>query len=403
MTDTDQHAEVHGSTEPGFEAVRDAFAANFDQGLEVGAAFAAYHRGRKVVDLWGGVADRDRARPWEEDTTILVFSTTKGAVALCANMLAERGQLDVDAPVADYWPEFAEGGKEAIPVRQLLCHQAGLAWIDEHMTLDQACAWFPVTEALARMAPHWEPGTKHGYHATTYGWLVGEVIRRIDGRTVGRFFAEEVAAPLGLRFWIGLPESEEDHVARLISFEIPDLPESSGGGFADLASLIGPDSMMMKALGSPPGAFADPDVWNSRQVRAAEIPAANGVTDARSLARMYASTVGPVDGVRLLGAEQLARATTQLTSGPNIVLMDLDLQFGLGFMVPSSIITLGARQGATHGFGHFGAGGSAGWADSDAELAFGYVMNRMDIGLAGDLRSSSLIDATYEAAGRIGS
>ncbi len=407
MTDTSPRTDVHGTVAPGFEPVRDAFVANFDQGLEVGAAFAAYHRGRKVVDLWGGVADRDRGTPWAEDSVILVFSTTKGATAVCANILAERGLLDVDAPVATYWPEFAANGKADIPVAQLLCHQAGLAWLDGPLTLEQTCAWTPVTEALAAEPPHWAPGTAHGYHATTYGWLVGEVVRRIDGRSLGTFFHEEVAAPLGLDFWIGTPEAVEPRVARLISFGLPAAPGADGDGgdtegFGGLMALLGPDSMIVKALGTPRGAFADPDVWNSRQVRAAEIPAANGVTDARSLARMYAALVGEVDGVRLLGAEQLSRAITQRTSGPNIVLMDLDIQFGLGFMVPSSIITLGEAQGATRGFGHFGAGGSAGWADPDAELGFGYIMNRMDIGLAGDLRSSNLINATYEAAGKAG-
>ena len=208
----------------------EVFVANFDEGREVGAAFAAYHRGRKVVDLWGGVADPATGRPWSEDTIVLVFSSTKGATALCANLLAERGQLDVDAPVADYWPEFAQAGKGQIPVRYLLSHEAGLAWIDGDMSLEEALSWDPVVAALARQKPHWEPGTQHGYHATTYGWLVGEVIRRVCGRSVGTFFREEVAGPLGLDFWIGLPESEEPRVAPLIAFELP--------GGADFLSAI---------------------------------------------------------------------------------------------------------------------------------------------------------------------
>jgi CubicO group peptidase (beta-lactamase class C family) len=406
MTDLRAPGDVQGWTDPSFESVREAFSANFEQGLEVGAAFSAYHDGRKVVDLWGGVADRATSRPWEEDTLILVFSTTKGATALCANMLAERGLLDVDAPVAQYWPEFAQAGKEHIRVRELMSHQAGLAWVDRSMTLEEACSWDPVVKALAEEAPHWEPGTAHGYHATTFGWLVGEVVRRIDGRSLGRFFHEEVAKPLNLDFYIGLPESEEPRVAPLLMFNIkevlPDVDVADDSGLAGIAALLGPDAMIVKALGAPGGAFNSPDAFNTRAVRAAEIPAANGVTDARSLARMYAGIIGDVDGVRLLGAEQLRKATTQLTSGPNIVLLDMDIQFGLGFMVPSEMIAVGKQFGATHGFGHFGAGGSAGWADPDAGLAFGYVMNRMDIGLAGDRRSENLMNATYEAAGRLG-
>jgi CubicO group peptidase (beta-lactamase class C family) len=383
---------VNGFTAPGFEQVRDAFAANLESGRDVGAAFAAYHHGRKVVDLWGGIADTETGRGWEEDSIILVFSTTKGATALCANMLAERGELDVDAPVARYWPEFAQGGKADIPVKYLLSHQAGLAWIDGEMSLEEALSWDPVVAALAQQTPHWEPGMQHGYHATTYGWLVGEVIRRVTGASVGAFFQTEVAEPLGLDFWIGLPEAEEPRVVPLITFELPE----DLGLTEMIDAFIGPDTGLGKALIAPGGALAEPTVWNSRGVRAAEIPAANGVTDARSLARMYASMIGETDGIRLLGKDQLERATTQLTSGPNAVLMNLDIQFGLGFMVPSSLIVLGGPRS----FGHFGAGGSMGWADPDAGLATGYVMNRMDIGLAGDVRSLNLFNATSEAAAR---
>jgi CubicO group peptidase (beta-lactamase class C family) len=383
---------VKGFTARGFEQVREAFAANLESGRDVGAAFAAYHHGHKVVDLWGGVADKESGRPWEEDSIILVFSTTKGATALCANMLAERGALDVDAPVAHYWPEFAQGEKNEIPVKFLLSHQAGLAWIDGEMSLEEALSWDPVVDALARQTPSWEPGTQHGYHATTYGWLVGEVIRRVAGTSVGAFFRTEVAEPLGLDFWIGLPEAEEPRVVPLIPFELPE----DQGLTEMIDAFLGPDTGLGKALVAPGGALAETTVWNLRALRAAEVPAANGVTDARSLARMYASMIGETDGIRLLGKAQLERATAQLTSGPNAVLMNLDIQFGLGFMVPSSLVVLGGPRS----FGHFGAGGSMGWADPDAGLATGYVMNRMDIGLAGDDRSLRLFNATAEAAAR---
>jgi CubicO group peptidase (beta-lactamase class C family) len=378
--------DIHGWTADGFEGVRDAFVANFEQQAEVGAAFSAYHRGQKVVDLWGGTADPATGRPWDEDTVILVFSTTKGATAVCAHRLAEDGRLDIDAPVATYWPEFAAAGKADMPVSYLMCHQAGLAWIDGTMTLDEALAWDPVVERLANEAPKWEPGTAHGYHATTYGWLVGEVVHRIDGRSLGTFFHDEVATPLGLDFWIGLPESIEPRVAPLVTIELP----SEGPGRELMDQFMGPDTMLGKALSAPGGAFTDFTLFNSREVRAAEVPAANGVTDARSLARMYGALVSEVDGQRLLGPGQVKAASTQRTSGPNIVLMDMDIQFGLGFMVPSSLMP--NRPGS---FGHFGAGGSAGWADPEAELGMGYVMNRMDLGLAGDMRSANLFNAVY--------
>jgi CubicO group peptidase (beta-lactamase class C family) len=391
--------EIHGTVAPGFEKVLDAFQKNFDEGKEIGAAFSAYHRGEKVVDLWGGVANTDTGAPWNEDTIILVFSTTKGATAICANKLAQEGRLDVDAPVAEYWPEFAARGKHDIPVSYLLSHQAGLAWIDGEMTTEEALSWEPVVAALAAQAPAWEPGTQHGYHATTYGWLVGEVIRRVTGKSVGTYFHEAVAAPLHLDFWIGLPEEEDARVAMLTSM-IPvevtaeQLKDPGDDPVAQMvAAFLGPDTMLGRALFAPGGALTDQRVWNSREMRAAEVPAANGVCDARSLARMYAACVGEVDGVRLLTTEQVKRATTQQTSGPNKILMDMDIQFGLGFMLTSTLMTLGGPNS----FGHFGAGGSVGWADPDAELGFGYVMNRMDMGLAGDLRSYNLINACYDS------
>src|SRR5438477_3959289 len=386
--------ETSGTTATGFEGVRDAFEANFTKGLEVGASFSAYHRGHKVVDLWGGTADVVTGRAWDERTLALVFSTTKGATAVCANKLAQEGRLDVDAPVARYWPEFAAGGKEDIPVSFLLSHQAGLAWVDAEMSLEEALSWDPVVDALAQQVPHWTPGSRHGYHATTYGWLVGEVIRRVTGKSVGTYFHDEIATPLGLDFWIGLPESEEPRVAPLVGGLTDPLITEDPEVRAFLDAIMGPDTQLGKALFAPGGAFSAPDIWNSRALHAAEVPAANGIGDARSIARMYAACIGTVDGVRILSDEQLRRATTQLTSGPNTVLLDLDIQFGLGFMLRSSLIELGGPRS----FGHFGAGGSVGWADPGAELAFGYVMNRMDIGLAGDVRSFELINACYAAA-----
>jgi len=395
-------ADVQGWTADGFEGVRDVFQANLDNGSEVGAAFSAYHRGNKVADLWGGVSDATTEKPWQEDTLMLVFSTTKGATAVCANKLAQEGHLDVTAPVAQYWPEFGQAGKEDMPVEFLLSHQAGLAWIDGKMTQEEALSWDPVIAALARQEPSWEPGSQHGYHATTYGWLVGEVVKRIAGKSVGTYFADEVAAPLGLDFWIGLPAEEESRVGTLISF-IPagvsldpadDVPGTEVDAVADLMrAFLGPDTPLGKALFAPGGALSDADLWNSREMHAAEVPAANGIADARSIARMYASCIGEVDGIRILSEAQVADATRQRTSGPNTILFDMDVQFGLGFMVRSDLLALGGPKS----FGHFGAGGSVGWADPEAELSFGYIMNRMDLGMAGDARSFNLVNACYDA------
>ncbi len=301
--------DIQGEVASGFERVKDAFAANFEKHGDVGAAFALYHRGQKVVDLWGGIADEATGRPWAEDSLQLVFSTTKGATAVCANLLVQRGELDLDAPVVTYWPEFGAEGKENIPVRWLLSHRAGLPVVDNAPSPEEALAWDPIIKLLETQAPVWEPGTAHGYHALTYGWLVGEVVRRISGKSLGQFFADEVAAPLGLDFWIGLPASQESRVSPLIQ-----------GGFGaadvniDLASLpdeireiaeafLSPDSLVNRALFVTKPALE----FNSPEVHAAEIPAANGITDARSLARMYAGLVGDgVDGVRLFTDETVA-------------------------------------------------------------------------------------------------
>lgn len=382
---------VEGWTAPGFELVREVFEKNFAGGLEIGASFAAYHHGRLVVDLWGGIADPETGRPWTRDTVAVVFSSTKGVTAMCAHKLAQEGRLDLEAPVAEYWPEFAQAGKADIPVSYLLSHQAGLAWVDARLTQDDVLAWDPLIRALERQEPLWKPGTAQGYHAVTYGHLVGEVVRRVSGRSVGTYLRDEICDPLGADFWIGLPEAEEARVASLVGGLGDDVPDDVR---AVMDQFIGPETMLGKAL-SVNGALDTGAAFNTRAVHAAEVPAAGGITDARSLARLYAACVGEVDGIRILAPDQVRLASTQRTSGPNIVILNLDLQFGLGFIVPSSILQLGGPSS----FGHFGLGGSAGWADPDAELAFGYVMNRLELGLAGDQRSYSLVNACYDAIG----
>ncbi len=398
---------INGWTAPGFEGVRDAFQGNFDKGLEDGAAFAAYHHGEKVVDLWGGVADTTTGRPWNEDT--------KGATAMCANRLIEQGRLDVEAPVTQYWPEFAQSGKEAVTVADLLAHRAGLPWIDGAMSFDEAIVWEPVVEALARQSPAWEPGTDHGYHATTFGYLVGEVVRRVTGRTLGTYFREEIAGPLDADWYVGLPPAEEHRVARLVAG--PDgspfaMLSSVGTGsdadpameaiLAQLAPYIGPDGWLKKALEAPGGAFSSEEVWADPRLHAAEIPAANGICDARSLARVYGACVGDVarstgEAFRVVGADLLDKALVQQTVGPDRVLLGMDIQWGLGFMLNVGVIPL-AGLGGSRSFGHFGMGGSVGWADPDIELGVGYVMNRMSLGATGDSRSADLVHATLAAA-----
>ncbi len=380
---------VHGTVSKGFERVRDAFETNFSEGGEVGAAFCLHVKSRKVVDLWGGLTDV-KGKTWKENTPALVFSTTKGATAICAMMLVDQKRLDIDAPVAQYWPEFAAGGKADIPVRMLLNHQAGLPVIDAPLTRAQVLEVAPIVDALAKQTPVWPPGSRHGYHALTYGWLVGELVRRITGKSIGQFFKEEVAGPLGLDFWIGLPADEESRVARLITAPPPTDPAI----LAQMAALFGPDSLAGRAL-SLNGAMSGPpggdSVFNLPEVHRSEIPAANGITTARSLSRLYAACIGTVKGTRLFGKRTLDKALKIQSDAPDAVL-GLRTTFGLGFMrTGPEIQMLGPNS-----FGHAGAGGSLGFGDFDTGVGFGYVMNQMGSGLLIDPRAARLIGAVRE-------
>jgi len=388
-------AHVDGLVEPGFEAVRDAFIRNFAEHDEVGAGFSLHVEGHKVVDIWGGVADPDTGRAYDEQTLQLVFSTTKGATASCVNLLIQRGLIDLDAPVATYWPEFAQAGKESIPVRWLMGHRAGLVTVDKPLSLEEVLAWDPIVDALAVQEPLWEPGTAHGYHAVTFGWLLGELIRRVDGRGLGQFFHDEIAAPLGLEFWIGLPESEEPRVAPLLGGIAQDPAELSEEARALYEQFMGPESLLGRAL-TLNGAFAQSN-WDSREVHAAEIGAANGITNARSLSRMYAGLAGPLEGADaspLYTREQMDAARTTQTSGADKCLF-FETTFGLGYMTSSPF----SPYGGAGSFGHAGAGGSVGFADPDNQIAVGYVMNKMMQNLSGDPRTRGLIQASYEAVG----
>lgn len=381
---------IYGEVAPGFESVHEAFAANFARHGDIGAAVCVYLDGRPVVDLWGGIADPDSGHPWARDTLQLVYSATKGATATSAHMLVDRGALDLDAPVAEYWPEFAANGKAEIPVRWLLSHQAGLVALDQPVPLAEALAWHPMVAALAAQRPQWTPGTAHGYHGRTWGWLVGEVIRRVSGRSPGRFFADEIAGPLGLDFFIGLSASERDRVSRMV-YQPPEVdfatlpPEEIPEELRELvAAWRDPNSFSNRAF-----AVTDPTEidFNSPEVQAAELPASNGVGTARSLARMYAALIDEVDGVRLLTPETLASATKEHASGVDKVMV-VPSRFSAGYMLP---IETNPMTGP-NAFGHTGRGGSLGFADPEHGIAFGYVMNNI-IGGPDDVRATSLVDA----------
>ncbi len=297
-------AHLGGSVETGFEPVQEAFASNFAQHGEVGAACCVYLNGKRVVDLWGGTTTTEGSDPYTADALQMVWSTTKGVVAIAAHMLAQEGKLDFDAPVAEYWPEFAKQGKAKIPVRWLFSHQSGLAAIDRPLTLDDVLAWTPVVEALEAQQPLWEPGTAHGYHTFTYGWLAGEVIRRVAGQSVGAFVAERIAKPLQAEFWIGLPEAQNKRVAPII----PTPPPAPGTPPDALAARIAdPTSLAHRSFVNP---AIPPTAFNELPFRMAEIPAGNGIGTARGLARIYAATIGQLDGVRLLNQDTLTKATS---------------------------------------------------------------------------------------------
>ncbi|MCC8247128.1 serine hydrolase domain-containing protein [Saccharothrix luteola] len=381
---------TYEQVEQGWGKVADVFRANFADGGEVGAACTVYVGGRPVVDLRDGLADRETNRPWTGDTIVQVASTTKGAAAICAHMLVQRGELDLDAPVTRYWPEFGANGKADIPVRWLLSHQVGLPIVDGPLTFEQACAWDPVIRALEAQAPLWQPGTEHVYHSMTYGFLVGEVVRRVTGKSLGTYFADEVAAPLGLDAWIGLPEEHEDRVATLhyaAPFSVEELLAgmiATTGLDADtvtawVQAVWGADSVQARA-GEVGGAFDNTSAYfTTRAWRAAEFPAANMVADAHSIARMYAATVSDVDGVRLLDPATVERATEVQTGGTRMhglpagleIPADRSFNMSLGFWrscPPMPMLGPGS-------FGHPGSGGSIGFADPDAGVGFAYVTN----------------------------
>jgi CubicO group peptidase (beta-lactamase class C family) len=413
MPSTTNPIRVQGHVEEGWGPVADTFRWNFEGSPgEVGAACCVYVGGRTVVDVWGGVADHETNRPWTEDTIVEVASTTKGATSICAHLLAQRGELDLDAPVVEYWPEFGAAGKERIPVRWLLSHQAGLPLVDGPLSFEEACAWHPVIRALEAQRPEWQPGTEHLYHAHTFGFLVGEVVRRVSGKSLGAFFADEVAAPLGLSAWIGLPDEHAERVARITyaPFALEELTagliEATGleedTVTAWIRALYSPDSAAARA-GELGGAF-DPtsDFVNDRAFLAAEFPSANMVADARSVARMYAATVSEVDGVRLLHPDTVERMTVVQTDKTRMhglppgldVPPDRSFYMSLGFWRACPPMPMvGPRS-----FGHPGSGGSIGFADPEAGVGFSYVPNLWSWNIA-EPRAGNLAAAVVACLG----
>jgi CubicO group peptidase (beta-lactamase class C family) len=369
-------ANVEGFTALGWERVRDAFAANFEQGREIGASYAVVRDGALVVDLWGGHRDRARTRRWSEDTLVNVWSTTKGLASLCVALLVERGKLSYEQTVASVWPEFAANGKSGLTVAQLLSHQGGLSGLREPIVARDFADHAKIASLLAAQAPFFAPGTS-GYHAITHGFLTGELVRRATGLTLGEFFRREIAEPLGADAWIGLPEREDARAAEIVP------PE---GG----ANMPLPEHPAARAaLGNPP---LDPALPNERWWRACELPAANGQANAKALARIYGVLArgGEQDGRRYLSRETLAEARRERVQGTDLVLQ-VPMQWAAGWMLNG----LGIYGPNASTFAHAGWGGAFGAADPEAKLGIGYAMNQMFPNLMGDPRSLTLLEATY--------
>jgi CubicO group peptidase (beta-lactamase class C family) len=392
--------KIEGTCHPRFATVADEFRRNFDERDEVGASVAVTVQGDTVVDLWGGFMDADRSQPWVEDTLCNVMSCTKGAVALCAHLLASSGELDVDEPVATYWPEFAAAGKEVILVRHLLSHQAGLPVLQDYVPYGALYDWEGIVARLAAQAPMWDPGTRHGYHALTWGFLVGEVIRRITGQGVGQFLASEVCGPLGLELWIGLPESEHDRVATFLPpTPSPDEPVSR----YTIESMTQPDSIPFQVMMNN-GGYLAPGEWDSPAALSAVIPASGGVGHARALAGLYGAVVGDgrIGRFRLEPEDVTRMGAVVSAAGEDVVLYGpgrWTLGFHKGGGSPRGVVPPVRVSLSEEAFGHTGFGGSIAFADPGADMSFAYVMNQMrsDMGLAptGQL----LVDAVYRALG----
>ena len=389
---------IQGFCHPQFSAVRQAFQENFIRNGEVGASVSLCLHGEPVVNLWAGHTHWTKLKRWQEDTLVNIFSGTKGITAICALMLVDRGLLDLDAPVAQYWPEFGVKGKENIPVKWVLNHKAAVTGVRKRLLGRSLYDWRTMSNALASQEPWWEPGVKHGYHALSYGWILGEVIKRVSGKTVGQFVADEISGPLGLDLHIGLHKSEHRRIAPMI---LPvGIPEAADTWNLLKTCVTDPFGPTMSAMTNPTTIATG---VNSVSWRSGELPAANAHCTALSLAKLYGVLAcgGTSNGnstsdspVTLVSPETLKYAYEESSYGHDYILK-MDTRFSMGFMLNQK--ALAGRFGpGLKSFGHNGAGGSFAFADPDMGLSYGYVMNKMGSYLLMDPRSQALIDASYE-------
>jgi CubicO group peptidase (beta-lactamase class C family) len=376
--------DIEGFVLPGFEKVKAAFAANWDV-YEVGASCAVVYKGRMVADLWGGYRGKDYVKPWGKDTLVNVYSTTKGMAALTIAILVEEGKLEYESRVVDYWPEFGAQGKDRVTVAQVLSHQAGICGVSEKIAIADLYDWNKMIRLIAEQKPFWEPGTQAGYHAVTWGYPAGELVRRVTGKTLGSVFREKVAKPLGADFYIGLPDSEMDRVADLV-----------GPNHARVPQVKNPDAKVPPLYAV---ALLNPDIRpfkdaSSTAWRKAEIPAANGQANARAIARIYGALAngGEIDGIRIISREGIERAVCEEAVSKEDPVTGSPMRFARGFMLN----TEGNYGPNPHAFGHGGAGGSIGFADPEANIAVGYAMNQMQVNPDDEPRAGLLVKAVYD-------
>lgn len=386
---------VSGFVDAGYGPVADAFKANYLLRHDLGSACTVYAGGRRVAELWGGIADRRTRRAWSRDTAAVTFSCSKGVLAVCVYRLAEEGRVDLDAPIAHSWPAFGDNGKAEITLRDAMSHRAGLAALAADLSRDDVLAWDPVIRAIEAQRPLSRPTDGHDYHALTYGWIVGEVIRRVTGLLPGRWFRAAIGDVLGLRTWIGIPRAARPPVAWME----PPLPDEDSDAARQAARLARDNLTVSRSL-SMGQAFVFPAddgivTFNDPEIQAAEVPGANGISTAESLARMYAACVGPIDGTRLLSPASIEDALEVRSAGPQLSGMPDDgARWGTGFQLssPPGQPMLGADS-----FGHAGAGGQLGFADAAREVGFAYVSNQM--GGYGDARARELTLALGRVVG----
>ena len=400
---------IDGYCDERFLEAKKIFERSIDSGFELGCAVSVEVKGEKVIDLWGGYSNIDKTKLWKENTIVNVFSTTKGIAAICLLQLIEKGLIDLDKPVSEYWPEFSENGKSDIPVRYLFSHKSGLCGVRTPLEEGSFANWDLIYSELAKQEPFWEPGTAHGYHALTYGHLIGELLRRVTGKTIGQYFDENIAKPLNLDFWIGLPE---DQFYRITDIQ-PDKPGLLQRVLMPILSKLprglAPAWWQMLIdfadIEKPPGAALNnpqlnmtPEEMeaNTEKWRKAEIPAANGHGTARSIAKIYGilANGGSREGVHVLKPDTIEMGRQTESDGKDLVLAQLHTRFGLGFMLGTEHVSMGPNP---QSFGHGGAGGSLGFADPDNHISLGFVMNQMHPGITAWRTATDVASSVYSS------